>query len=285
MMVSLNGRVVGKAHASVQAETDGLFYGAGCFETFTSYSGKFLHLDRHIRRLNEGVSYLAGAGDDLFYEEQIRSEILELLEANKLSGERVRVRVQVSMAERLGYSLAGTEIPDFSVLITAAAIPERLPQTYSLATVETKVVPASCRPVHLKLSNMLHYRQAGIEAKQAGADDALMLTVNGFVAETSIANIFWEKDGVLYTPSASCDILPGVTRGIVLDLIKTDNGKIIEGEFTLQQIKSASRIWICNSIKEISTISDIDGLTYPTDSTLSRKLRQDFETYKKENLN
>jgi len=285
MMVSLNGRIVENAYATVQAESDGLYYGAGCFETFTSYSGKFLHLDRHIRRLNGGVSYLAGKDEDMFGQGQIRSEILKLLEANKLSEKRARIRMQVSMADRLGYSPAGIEKTGFSVLITAAAIPERLHKTYSLATVETKVVPASCRPVNFKLSNMLHYRQAGIEAKRAGADDALMLTVNGSVAETSIANIFWETDGTIYTPSTSCDILPGVTRGIVLDLVKTHKGKIIEGEFTLRELKSATTVWICNSIKEIALVSKIDGLTYPTDSTLSRKLHQDFETYKKENLN
>ena len=284
-MVSLNGKIVENAYASVQAESDGLFYGAGCFETFTSYSGKFLHLNRHIRRLNDGVSYLAGTDEDMFGQEQIRSEILNLLEANKLSGKRARIRIQVSMADRLGYSPAVREKPGFSVLIIAAVIPERLHETYSLVTVETKVVPASCRPVHLKLSNMLHYRQAGIEAKRAGADDGLMLTVNGSVAETSIANIFWENGGKIYTPSISCDILPGVTRGIVLDLIKTDKGKITEGEFTLRELKSASTVWICNSIKEIALVSKIDGLAYPTNSTLSKKLRQDFKTYKKENLN
>ena len=284
MKVSLNGSIIDSGDAVVQAETDGLYYGAGCFETFTSYNGKFLHLDDHVRRLNNGLSYLTGRNDEFITGELIRAEISELLRVNQLAEQQARVRVQVSIGERLGYSLPVSEKPVSVSLITASSLKKLTTRPFHLATVETTVVPASCRPTQLKLSNMLHYRQAAVEAKDAGADDALMLTVNGFVAETSIANIFWEKGGKVYTPSASCDILPGVTRSIVLELIKNEKLEVIEGKFTYQDIKSASQVWICNSLKEIAWVSKIDDQTFPADTPLRNNLLQDFNTYKRENL-
>lgn len=283
MKISLNGSVVDGKDTMIQAESDGLFYGAGCFETFTSYQGSFLNLNRHIQRLNEGISYLTGADDDLFTENIVRSEIAELLVANNLTDSLSRVRIQVSIGERLGYSQTGAIKPEIVSLITAYPA-GKLTGPFRLTTVDTTVVPASSRPVHLKLSNMLHYRQAAIEAKNAGADDALMLTVNGAVAETSIANIFWEKDGAIFTPSVSCDILPGVTRSIVMDLISRETGNIREGEFTPVELMSASQVWITNSLKEICRVSEIDDVKYATETPMLNKLLQLFEAYKNDNL-
>lgn len=283
MKVSLNGSIVNEKDARILAESDGLYYGAGCFETFTSYQGMFLHLNRHIRRLNDGISYLTGTGDDMFTEELIRSDVAGLLEANGLNDIRSRIRIQVSIAERLGYAQPG-ENKTKTVLIIMVNPVEKPTGPLRLATVDTTVVPASCRPVHLKLSNMLHYRQAGIEAKHAGADDALMLTVNGTVAETSIANIFWEKDGKFYTPSVSCDILPGVTRSVVIELISREMGTIKKGEFTPDELKSASQLWISNSVKEVCWVSGVDEIEYPTKTPVRNKLLKLFETYKNDNL-
>jgi len=283
MKISVNGSLVEGKNAMIQAESDGLFYGAGCFETLTSYQGTFLHLDWHIRRLNHGISYLTGSDDDIFSEDIVRSEIVELLAANSLTDTRSRIRIQVSIAERLGYSQQGANKLETVTVITANSV-KKLTRPLRLATVTTTVVPSSCRPVHLKLSNMLHYRQAAIEAKQAGADDALMLTVHGSVAETSIANIFWEKEGTIYTPSVSCDILPGVTRSVVSNLISREIGKIREGVFTPDELMSASQVWITNSVKELCWVSGIDEFEYPTDTPLRSTLLQLFETYKTDNL-
>lgn len=283
MKVSLNGSLVDEKNVAIQADSDGLFYGAGCFETFTSYKGRFLHLSRHIRRLNEGISYLTGSDGELFNEELARPEIADLLAANSLTGTRSKIRIQVSIADRLGYTREGKDKPKTVSIITANPV-EKTTVPIRLTAVDTTVVPSTCRPVHLKLSNMLHYRQAAIQAKQAGADDALMLTVDGAVAETSIANIFWEKDGTIFTPSVSCDILPGVTRSIVVDLINREKGNIREGEFIPDELMSASQVWITNSVKELCWVSGIDDVEYSTRTPMRNNMLQLFESHKNDNL-
>jgi len=284
MKVSLNRSIVDNKEATIPAESDGLFYGAGCFETFTSYKGKFLHLDRHVQRLNDAVTYLAGMAGDAFVEELLRSEITDLLEANRLSDARSKIRIQVSLSGRTGYSQPDSTSPVLFTLITAQEIVDSSPEPLSLASVGTTVVPASCRPTHFKLSNMMHYRQAAIEAKGKGADDALMFTVAGNVAETSIANIFWEKKGTVFTPSAACDILPGITRSVLMQLCKKMDAEIREGTYSASEIGRASQVWICNSVKELAWVSSINNRPYPTESALRDEIMHHFDIYKRENL-
>ncbi|WP_340106422.1 aminotransferase class IV [Rhodohalobacter sp. 8-1] len=284
MKVSLNGSIIENEEAAIRAETDGLFYGAGCFETFKSYRGKFLHLDRHLHRLNDAVSYLTGQKAGFFTEEQVRLEITELLKANQLSEDHARIRIQVSLGERGGYSLPDANEPSFITLITSDEVALKAAGPLRLVSVNTTVVPSSCRPTQLKLSNMMHYRQAAIEAKAKGADDALMLTVRDEVAETSIANIFWEKNGTIFTPSATCDILPGITRSILIQMGSESGNRIKEGAFSGSDIEQASQIWICNSLKELVWVSSLNGRPYPTDTPLRHDLLQKFEGYKKEKM-
>lgn len=284
MKVSLNGSITDKEDAVMTAESDGLFYGAGCFETLKSYNGKYLHLDRHLHRLNDALVYLTGVSKFFISEERIRSEISELLDANGLTDAYSKIRIQVSLRGRHGYVQPDLNEPQVVTLITADEIPNNPGEAIRLASVETTVVPASCRPTHLKLSNMLHYRQAAIEAKTKGADDALMLTVREEVAETSVANIFWEKNSIVYSPSAACDILPGVTRYILLELINEMGVDVREGTFSKSDIEHASQVWICNSVKELAWVISLDGRLYPADSKFRHDLLQRFEQYKKENL-
>lgn len=282
--VSLNRSVVSKKEAMASVESDGLFYGAGCFETLMSYKGRFLHLDRHIRRLNDGIRYLTGSEEDIFNEDQLRKEILFLLNKNHLTDQYVKVRIQVSLRGRYGYSVPDSYKYKLTTLITTDKLAYTTVQSVNLVSSNTTVVPSSCRPVHLKLSNMLHYRQAAIEARQNGGDDALMCTVDGSVAETSIANIFWESEGVVYTPSAGCDILPGITSEVVIQLLNTLDIECKTGAFSMEDVAHASQVWVCNSIKEMAWVSSIDGKTYLDESDLRNDLVHQFEMYKKKNL-
>lgn len=284
LYVSLNGSVVNKNEAMASVECDGLFYGAGCFETLMSYRGKFLHLDRHIRRLNDGIRYLTGSEEDVFSEIQLRREISSLLNENHLTDHNVKVRIQVSLGGRNGYSVPESQNSKLTKLITTDKLEHRTAQSIQLVSSKTTVVPASCRPAHLKLSNTLHYRQAALEARQKGGDDALMCTVDGAVAETSIANIFWESKGTVYSPSAGCDILPGITSKVVIKLLNTLDVECKRGAFPTEEVAQASQVWVCNSIKELAWVTSIDDKQYSVESDLRNKLVHQFELYKKKNL-
>lgn len=282
MKIAINGLIQDEKNAVIPALTDGLYYGAGCFETFRSYEGKFLFLNKHVERLNAGLAYLTGNNAKEFSTENIRNEIMELLEANDLKKEQAKVRLQISLGDAYGYSL--DQQPKMIRILT---VEELTPQksTVELISTDTRVVPHQSKPPVHKLSNMLHYRHAGREAKKKGADDALMLTYNGWVAETSVANIFWEKEGVVYTPSMSCDILPGVMRAIICSVLDGMNMRVEKGKYLLPELKNARQIWITNSVKEICRVETFDGRRYETETPLWSELEQNLKLYKHSHWN
>ncbi|MEX0823185.1 MAG: aminotransferase class IV, partial [Balneolaceae bacterium] len=130
--------------------------------------------------------------------------------------------------------------------------------------------------------NMLHYRNAFREAKSAGSDDALLLTVNQNIAETSIANIFWKKGTEVYTPSAECDILPGITRNTVCEMLSgLSNINIHEGRYMEDAIYDADTAWTTNSIAGICEVTQLNDYTFNTDKefidSLGKKLMARME--------
>lgn len=281
MYVSVNGKIAAQEDASVPAVTDGLYYGAGCFETFKSYHGSFLHFDQHIDRLNSGLKFLSGSDDNHYSAEVLRNEILNLLNRNKLSTQEAVIRIQAFIGDRIGY--ISRDKPQIQTVITSHKL--NVPAgTLALDTSANTVVPATCKPAHLKLSNMLHYRQAGITAKNNGADDALMLTVNGIIAETSIANLFWESGSVVYTPSAACDILPGIMRTIVIKLLQRMGVQVEEGEYPRSDIMKSRQVWITNSVREVIQVSQIDSQKFNTNTKLVASLEKELKRYKRNHL-
>jgi branched-subunit amino acid aminotransferase/4-amino-4-deoxychorismate lyase len=187
------------------------------------------------------------------------------------------------MAEKNGYN-TGSE-SELYTLITAEKyhLKEKLQR---LIVAKTTVIPQSCRPAKFKLCNMLHYRDAYREAQKKEADDAVMLTVDGVVSETSIANLFWKKSDTFYTPSKQCDILPGITRKYVIDLIKKMEGfSLKKGEFTVDELMRAESAWVTNSLMEIQPVASIDDQKLEYNKQLTLSLKKAYQSVKELDLN
>lgn len=278
--VCLNGKIVDREQALIPAINSAIFYGTGCFETFLAEESIFFKLQEHIYRLNRGMDYLSDGVVDPIPVEQIKSDTLRLLKKNQLDQERARVRIQYSLMEESGYSR--DQHPKTHILITVSSAAEP-GKTWTLTTAYTRVVSAKSRPTDLKLSNMLHYRQAWREAKSDGSDDAILLTTDGYIAETAIGNLFWKKGGIVFTPSNECDILPGIMRNSLIDILeKKSSFKVEEGKYRLDDIKSAESVWMTNSVREIQEISEIDGMQFTHNQPFFSQLNEWFREYKRE---
>lgn len=277
--VSLNGHVLPVEEALIYPGSSGFYYGAGCFETFHAVDSNIFRFSEHIERMNKGLEYLGNPATQRVDEDEIYSEILQLLKKNGLNEKRVRIRLQVWLDERRGYHTVAN--PDLISLITLMPFNES-DQQCTLITAGARTVPSVCRPSNLKLSNMLHYRNAFREAKSMGADDALLLTVNQYIAETSIANIFWKKGSEIYTPSAECDILPGITRNTVCEILNgLVNVNLQEGQYMEDDIYDADTAWTTNSIAGICEVTQLNNHMFNTDkdfiNSLKRKLKARME--------
>ncbi len=257
-------------------------YGAGCFETLRSYRGKFLHLNLHLDRLMKGMEYLDIDPGEQFLEDLLRDSIQQLLARNGLADQDAIVRIQVSDAGMRGYR-PNREIQP-NIIITTSPLEDRSGQ-YRLSTVSQRVIPSASRPADLKLSNTLHYMQAWREAQKNGANDALMLTSKGMVAESAIANIFWKKGDTIFTPSCDCDILPGLVRQIMLELLtRSPNYYVQEAQFRPADLLNADIVWLTNSVRQILPVAGVDDHDFPVETRFYEDLKNAFHLYREVNL-
>jgi branched-chain amino acid aminotransferase len=126
------------------------------------------------------------------------------------------------------------------------------------------------------LNNIL----AKIEANYAGADDALMLDLNGFVAETNACNIFMIKQGELHTPlPVAC--LPGITRALVIQLVKDLNLPVFERNITLVEMYNADGVFTTGTMGELTPVKQIDGRHIEWDKGITHfeKMQEAFRKY------
>jgi len=278
MLVSLNGDIIQKKAAAIPAYQSGVYYGTGCFETIRAESGKLLFFDGHYSRLKSGLSYLGVVAYGVPDKQQLIKRTKELLRANGLTEEIAKIRIQCTLAEKNGYSFDDSSI--VYTLITAEK--SRVINKPKVLTVaKTRVIPDSCRPSSLKLCNMLHYRNAYREARNCGVDDAIMLTIDGYVSETSIANLFWKSGDSIYTPSTTCDLLPGITRNNFIHSIRNlTEFTVNEGKFGLQHLMAADSVWITNSLVEVHSVNRIKQKKFAIDAQLTTDLKAAYSSIK-----
>jgi branched-subunit amino acid aminotransferase/4-amino-4-deoxychorismate lyase len=119
------------------------------------------------------------------------------------------------------------------------------------------------------LENILARR----EARSLGFDEAIFLNEKGEITEGSANNIFWLKDGLLYTPSLECGLLPGVIRSVVIDIARGIGIGVEEGRFDLDNLTSSQGAFFTNSLAGAVSISQIDEFKLPSDSQGFKRIK------------
>lgn len=116
------------------------------------------------------------------------------------------------------------------------------------------------------------------EAKDAGYDEALVLDANGYVAESSGANVFFEKDGTLFTPSKG-SILPGITRATVIDICNKLDIPVEEKFFTPDEMRGADAAFFCGTAAEVLALDSLDDVPFAKnwDDTLSSTIQKAYQ--------
>lgn len=277
-----DGRFINTEEAVIPAVSRGLMYGDGCFETLRSYHGNFLHLEKHLQRFSQGAIFLGFKLPDFFLGDQLKSSIVKLLQENELLEKDAVIRFQLWRKGGRGYDVVEPSPAHFTV--TASALPT-VKDSVTLAFVDTRRIPEASLPSEYKLSNNINYITAAREASGKEADDALMLTIGDYISETTIANLFWTKDDIIYTPSEDCDLLPGITRNVLINICRKIGFNVKEGKYTPREIMDAEAVWMCNSVREIVSVSQIEQEAFETNHPIVKSLGKEFEGYKKQRLN
>jgi len=256
LMIYLNGKIVPKAQAVVSVYDSGFMLGDGVWEGLRLYNGTWAFIDEHMDRLFEAAKAIdLDSGLD---RDGVKQALFDTQAANSMTTDahaRLMVTrgVKVRPFQHPSLSRSG---PTF-VIIMEHSKPS-IPRPIRLATVpHMRGLPMTQDPKlnsHSKLNCIL----ACIAAEKAGADEALMLDVNGFVNTTNACNFFVVKKGAVWTSTGDY-CMNGITRQKVIDLCRDNGIPVYERNYSLVDTYSADEAFLTGTFGAQTPVGEIDG--------------------------
>ncbi len=260
--VCIDGKIVPGNDAKISVWDHGLLYGDGLFETMRSYAGKVFAVAEHLERLRQGADRLKLR---IEYDDTELEELIgRTLKANNLENAYIRLtytRGSGPIGIDPGLCSKGCLI----IMVKESNVPQSLYSEGSKLGISPVVRNhSSALSPSIKSLNFLNNILAKLWAKEQGFNEALMLNQNGFIAETTVSNIFYIKDGKIFTPSIEAGILPGVTRNMVIKAAKRIGYGVEQGLFKPEQLFVADEVFLTNSGSEVIPVTQVDGKTIGT---------------------
>ena len=258
-VIYFNGQFVKAADAKTDLYSQSLHYGYAVFEGIRSYPvngrTKIFKAAAHYDRLKQSAELMKMPFN--YSTEQLTELSYEVLRQNNFTDAYLRPLVFCS--PNMGLS-KGKE--SFLTIQAWEWTNGYLANKMRLMTSSYERPNAKAFHIEAKVSG--HYVNSILacqEAKDNGFDEALLLDANGFVAEGPGANVFYEKDGVLYTP-AKGNILPGITRATVIEICIELDIPVIEKFFTVDEMKAADSAFYCGTAAEVVELASLDNVPF-----------------------
>ena len=255
-MVWVNG-LVPRQEATISVLDSVVQGGDAVWEGLRIRQGRAFQLEEHVSRLRASAHALAFT--DIPSAEEVYDAIFQTLLANDMT-DGVHARITLTRGKK---STSGMD-PRLNVfgptLIVLAEYKGLVYGDEGISLISSSVRRNSPATLDSKIhhNNLLNNILAKIEANVASADDAIMLDLEGFVAETNATNVFAIKDGSVLTPSAvAC--LPGLTRNLVIELAQRDGMEVREDRISLSQFYTADEVFTTGTRGGLAHVAFIDG--------------------------
>ncbi len=256
ILIYVNGRIVPKREAMVSVYDSGFMLGDGVWEGIRLYNGRWSFVDEHIDRLFDAAKAI-----DLDIGLDKKAALTALLDTQKANGMTNDAHARVMVTR--GVKTRPFQHPKLSqqgptVVIIMEHSRQKLPRPIKLATVpHLRGLPMTQDPKlnsHSKLNCIL----ACIAAEKAGADEALMLDVHGFVNTTNACNFFIVRKGEVWTSTGDY-CMNGITRGKVIDLCRANGIPVYQRNFSLVDTYSADEAFLTGTFGAQTPVGSIDG--------------------------
>lgn len=270
-LIWMDGKMLPWREAKVHFLTHALHYATQVFEGDRAYNGRIFRSRDHSARLLNSANIIHMPMH--YTVDEIEAIKYEVLKANNLQNCYMRVAAWRG-PEQMGIDVAGTQTHlaiaawewgsyfDPSIRETGISLGT---SRWAKPAPHTAPTESKCAGLYV-LGTMAKY-----EAKQAGFTDALMLDYEGYVAESSGANLFAVKDGVLLTPTAD-RFLNGLTRQTVIQLAGELGIKVEQRRIKPEELKGFQEIFLTGTAAELTAVGKIDDLTYKV-GPITRKLQ------------
>ena len=275
----VNGDFVKKSEAVISVYDSGFQHGDGVYEGIRAYGRKVYRLDEHIKRLYESCYTL---GIDIGKTKDEMKEIVkELIRRNLDAGfTDLHMRLQVTRGFEAQTGMHPTlNVTNASIVICVDQKPPIFnKEGITLVTTWLKRYSPSYMDPKIHCCNQLNQIMAACEAIRQGADEAIMLDQNGYVAETNSTNLQMIKDGVLILPTLDSQ-LPGITRKTMIQIAKEMGMEVQVRNVSVSEYYNADEVFICGTVGEVVPVKMIDGKKIGTQipGPITEKFSQEYK--------
>ncbi|KZC97946.1 MULTISPECIES: aminotransferase class IV [unclassified Thalassospira] len=257
MQVWMNGSFLDLADASIPVTDRGFLLGDGFFETMRAHEGKIAWLEAHMDRLDHHAELIEFPLDLLPETEEVAEIVAKLFEQIHRKDAVVRMTVSRGPGER---GLLPPGSPDPTILITAEPF-DPLDPNIGLTLATSQKVRRNPHSVagSIKSTNYMDNIAAKQEVQKYGAQDALILSADGHVAETTVANLFGITGETLWTPDEDTGILCGLARDYVLQVAEESEIEVTFEPKAPEELKEFDAVFTANALQGLRVVDRIDG--------------------------
>lgn len=257
LKISVNGKLFHRDDAHINVFDSIVQGGDGVWEGLRLYQGKIFALSQHLSRMRASAHSLKF--ENIPGDEEIKLALKKTLQANNMIDE-VHIRLTLTRGVKITSGMDPHLNQSGCTLIVVAEFKKPIYPANGIKLITANIRRNSPATLDSKIhhNNLLNNILAKIESNIAGADDAIMLDLDGYVSETNATNIFMIKNGELHTPTtAAC--LPGITRKTIMELALKNNIALRERNILVEELYEADEVFTTGTMGELTNVYDIDG--------------------------
>jgi branched-chain amino acid aminotransferase len=257
LIVNINGRLVHRDEAGLSPFDSAVQGGDAVWEGLRLYNGRIFKLHEHLDRLERSARALSFV--DLPPRDKIVDELKRTLAANKMR-DGVHIRLTLSRGVKItsGMDPRLNQSGPTLIILAEHKAPVYSKDGLKLITAMVRRAPPQVLDARIHHANLLNSILAKIEANNGGADDALMLDTNGFVAETNATNVFIVRKGDLATSRAvACP--EGITRATVIEICAAEKIRCVEADLSLVDVYGADEMFCTGTMGELVGVIQLDN--------------------------
>jgi branched-chain amino acid aminotransferase len=259
VLIYINGELKPRQEAKISVFDSGYLVGDGVWEALRLHDGVLVFLEEHLDRLWTGAATI---GLDIgMSRKELVQEVWKTLNANEMH-DHVHVRIMLTR----GIKKTPSQDPRLTVsgpnLVIVAehkkADPESSDAGVTLFTSTIRRGSPDYLDPRLNCHSKQHEVQALIQALEAGADEALMLDVNGFVSTCNATNFFIVRNGEVWTSTGQY-CMNGITRGKIIEVCREEGIPCHEKNFSLFEVYGADEAFVTGSFGGLTPVTEVDG--------------------------
>lgn len=285
ILVSINGELKHRDEATVSVFESGYLLGDGVWEGMRVHQGGVAFLDEHLKRLYAGAKTIDM--DIGLTPDQLTRQLFDCLKAQEMrDGVHIRMMVTRGIKKTPYQGPRFTITPPTIVIIPEykSPVPEVQAKGVSLFTAHVRRTGPAEQDQKLNSHSKLNCILACIQADKAGADEALMLDPDGFVATCNSTHFFIVRDGEVWTsPPEYC--LGGITRGNIIRVCRENGLPVFEKRFSLFDVYSADEAFITGTYAGATPVREVDGRKIATlNGPITQRLSGLYKALVEDNL-